>query len=67
MSYKPLLKLDLFTLLLACGDNKNSMTCPSPGSPPGREKDRQRYKLSLKKKKTDRGAETLISPSTGSF
>lgn len=37
-SYKPLLKLDLFTLLLARGDNKNSMTRPSLGPPPGREK-----------------------------
>lgn len=34
MSYKPLLKLDLFTLLLASGDNKNSMTRPSLGHHP---------------------------------
>lgn len=34
MSYKPLLKLDFFTLLLARGDNKNSMTRPSLGHRP---------------------------------
>lgn len=38
MSYKPLLKVDLFTLLLACGDNKNSMTLPLLGPLPGVEK-----------------------------